>query len=446
MHTGDRSDTAVAILNGAIGDHLARTGNALATGLTLLARGRPVALERAALAQALPSAGPRVVVLLHGLMTTEAIWRLADGRDHGALLERDLDLTPLYLRYNSGLAIADSGAALASLLERLVEVYPAPLEELVLLGYSMGGLVARSACHVASLEGHRWLPLVRRAIYVGTPHRGAPLERAGRLVARVLQAVDDPYTRLAAELADLRSDGVKDLGDADLRHQDRARRLASPSLRDPHHPVPLLPSIRHHLVAGALSREPWLASLFGDALVSVASATDGAASGREAAPLPRGQVRVLPGLSHLALASRLEVYEQVRDWCEEELPASTPPSRPTRHAADLPVAAAPAGDPRPPPLPPPGQEASRPAARWRGLAQLAGEAVEHGAGAVERVHLATARRPFTVLERVPGLAGPARLVHRVHDAAVTGAYGLVRLAGRAVGAAAPGRSGAGRPR
>jgi triacylglycerol lipase len=234
------------------------------------------------------------------------------------LLRRDLGVTPLYLRYNTGLAIPDNGALLASLLEQLVDEYPAPLAEIVLLGFSMGGLVARSACHVATEQGHRWLGLVRRSIYLGTPHQGAPFERVGRVVARLLQAVDDPVTRLLADIANLRSDGVKDLGDADLRHQDRERRVASVLLRDPEHPVPLLPAIQHYLVAGTLSPSPWLTALLGDAIVPIGSATDGQAARAAAPELPSDHLKIVPGVAHMTLAHHSAVYAHIRGWCELE--------------------------------------------------------------------------------------------------------------------------------
>lgn len=65
--------------------------------------------------------------------------------------------------------------------------------------------------------------------------------------------------------------------------------------------------------------------------------------------------------------------------------------------------------------------------RWHGLAQLLTDAVEHGSRAVERVHLETASRPFTILEHIPGVAEPAHVVHQVHDLWVGGVYGTIRL-------------------
>ncbi|MCC6750438.1 MAG: alpha/beta hydrolase [Deltaproteobacteria bacterium] len=310
-----RLELALGVLNGAVGDYLARTRNGLATEMTLVHQGRPVPAAAAALARAYPQASRRAVLLVHGLMCTEDVWRLPDGSDYGSLLERDFGWTPLYLRFNSGLPIPDNGVALARLLEALPDVYPGPLEELVFVGFSLGGLVVRSACHEASLAGSPWLKRVRRAFYVGTPHRGAALERLGRAAAGLLRVIPDPYARLVAELGDLRSEGIKDLGDADLRHEDRARRRDGITLRDPQHPVPLLPGIAHHLVAGSVARDPRLSLLFGDAVVALSSATDG--SLRAASPLPADRVHVIPEATHLQLAHDLRVYDRLRAWCAE---------------------------------------------------------------------------------------------------------------------------------
>ncbi len=276
---GRRLELVLGVLNGLVGDHLHRTGNELATDMEL-AGGRPEVI------------GPRVVVLVHGLMCTESEWRMPDGSDYGSLLARDFGYTPLYVRYNSGRPIAENGDELARLLEALVE--REHIEEIALLGFSMGGLVIRSACHFAAAGGMRWLPLVRRAFYVGTPHLGSPWERAGRRLTRVLRMLPDPYAELAADLGDLRSRGIKDLG-------------------DPCHPFPLLPSIRHHLVAGFLDAR--IATLFGDALVPLASGTDGLCV--DLAAIPPGHVRILPGTAHMTLAHSPEVYAHLRAWCEE---------------------------------------------------------------------------------------------------------------------------------
>jgi hypothetical protein len=194
-----------------------------------------------------------------------------------------------------------------------------PLDEIIPIGFSMGGLVVRGGCHVASLEGHRWIDRVQRAIYVGTPHLGAPLERAGRVFTRVMRAIPDPYTRLIAELGDMRSDGIKDLGDGDVRHEDRARRQHRFALRDPRHPVPLLDRIRHHLVAASIAKDPTFAPFFGDALVPVPSATNGECIVTDPYALLPEHVKILGGVAHITLAHHPEVYAHVRAWCEEAI-------------------------------------------------------------------------------------------------------------------------------
>lgn len=315
---GRRAELAVGILNGAIGDYLRRSDNGLATEMTCVEAGAPMPLTPRALAKLQPRPTSKIVVLVHGLMCTEEHWQLADGSNYGSRLARDLGYTPLILRYNSGLAIADNGQALALLLEKLLAAYPLGVEEILLIGFSMGGLVIRSACHVAAREGHGWLERVARAVYIGTPHRGAPLERLARVGIELLRSIPDPYTQLIASLSDLRSDGLKDLGDADLRHEDRARRRPALSLRDPLHPVPLLPEIEHYLAAGALFAEPRLALLFGDVMVPVPSASNGECDSARSLAWPPDHVKVFPGLGHMALARHPDVYEQIKRWCQEE--------------------------------------------------------------------------------------------------------------------------------
>lgn len=313
---GRKLDKTLAVLNGLLGDYLASQGNGLATDMACYHRGQHVPLERDRLRQTQPKTTPRVAFFVHGTMCTEDIWRFPDGSDYGRKLQADLDVTPFYVRYNTGLPIADNGAAFARLLDSFVRVYPEPLEELILIGFSMGGLVVRSACHFAAEHESAWLSHVRRAIYIGTPHVGAPAERVGRAVTGLLRTIPDPYTRLIGELGDLRSAGIKDLGDADLRHEDRASTGSRLSLRDPRHPVPLLPGIRHALVAGSLWMDTHVLPLFGDSLVPLGSATGQGLADADDLEIPAKRIKVLPGRSHLDLPRDEEVYrfieEQVR--------------------------------------------------------------------------------------------------------------------------------------
>ena len=59
----------------------------------------------------------------------------------------DLGYTPVFVRFNTGRHISENGASLAALLDELVADWPVEVERIAIVGHSMGGLVARSACH-----------------------------------------------------------------------------------------------------------------------------------------------------------------------------------------------------------------------------------------------------------------------------------------------------------
>ncbi|APR86803.1 hypothetical protein A7982_12152 [Minicystis rosea] len=312
-------EMAIGALNGLVGDYLDRQRNGLATPMSLVHDDRPLLLTRAAIAAAYPAATSRAVVLVHGLMSTEHVFQLEGGETYASMLARDLGYTPFAVRYNSGLHISQNGEALDDLLARFVAAHPVPLTEVVLVGHSMGGLVIRSAAHFASARESAWLTLARRAFYLGSPHLGAPLERFGNVLAWALARVGNVYTDLVADIINLRSSGVKDLRYGNLRHEDWQGEDADALLANRRHPVPLLPQIRHHLIAGTLLDDPLVSVLFGDALVPLPSATGRARPHHRSALFPAEHVRVFPAFDHLRLAHDPEVYAQIRVWCEEEI-------------------------------------------------------------------------------------------------------------------------------
>lgn len=303
---GSAVDLAVAAINGFAGDRLTRDGNALATTMGLRHRGRAVAVQRAALSAAYPRPSRRVVLFVHGLACNENFWRPAVGGgavDVGRRLARELGCSALYLRYNTGLPIADNGRELARLLSALVAEWPVPIDELVLVGHSMGGLVLRSAAHHGA--GDEWTARVRHAFYLGSPHRGAPLEKAAHLGAWMLGWSD--VTRPLATLVNRRSRGIKDLRFGAVRDEDCGEDPDA-LLDDRTADLPLLDGAAHHFVTATLTRDgdhP-LGAMIGDWLVRRASA-----SGRTAHASAR--VVHIGGVSHLALVGHSAVYELIRD-------------------------------------------------------------------------------------------------------------------------------------
>ena len=316
-----RAGVALAVLNGAHGDLVAREAPSLALDMTVRVAGRDVPVDRAALAAGFPGASGSVAVFLHGLTENEGAWCFRAVRHHGdrsttygSMLQRDLGLTPVYLRYSTGLRIGDNGARLDALLARLVEQWPVPVQDVVLVGHSMGGLVARSALHQArggTPDAAPWTRLVRDTVTLGTPHLGAPLERGVHALAGALARV--PETRPVATLLDTRSAGIRDLRRGTLVADDEPRSGTTPGRR--HTWVPLHDGARHFVVLATVPRDPdgRLAHVVGDLLVPPRSAC-GDTGGDDRLAFPADHVHRLGGLHHFDLLNHPLVYAQLRRW------------------------------------------------------------------------------------------------------------------------------------
>jgi hypothetical protein len=316
--------TVLAALNGVLGDHLHDSGNPLALPMVLQHQGRVLELPPpGARLAGLPPRG-RVLLMVHGLCMHPGQWQPAatpagqarpagPGVDLGAALAADGDLCLLHLHYNTGLPVATNGRTLADRLQALVQAWPVPLEELVVVGHSMGGLVARSACLQAQARGHDWVQRLRSLVCLGTPHAGAPLERGGRVVDLLLGA--SPYTAAFGRLGRLRSAGI-----TDLRHG-----TVHPAAPGPRPPAPLPAHVRCFAVAGQLrggvlshrfagpAGERGLAWL-GDGLVPVDSALGRHDDAAHALQFPPEHRWVAQGLDHFELMTHPEVLARLRHW------------------------------------------------------------------------------------------------------------------------------------
>ncbi|MCA9490779.1 MAG: alpha/beta fold hydrolase [Myxococcales bacterium] len=283
------ADAALGAVNGAVGDHLAASANGLDLGMVLRLGDRYLDADGADVS------GP-IVVLVHGLATTEWCWALEAEAYHGdptatfgTMLAADAGLTPIYARYNTGRAVAENGRALAERLEALVAT--GEITRVVLVGHSMGGLVARSACDHAARVGHRWPTLVDLVVTLGTPHQGAPLARLGETATRGLLGLDLPTTQVLARVLAARSAGVRDLERGD---------------------VPLLDGIRYAFLSATVTEDPehpagrWL----GDLLVQVGSASGPRGVGARSFPI---HTATLGGVMHHQIQCHPEVYRQLRE-------------------------------------------------------------------------------------------------------------------------------------
>jgi pimeloyl-ACP methyl ester carboxylesterase len=284
-------------LNGAYGDRLA--GGPL--GVTMELRG-----DR--------EATGTVVVFVHGLGETDASWRFGGRPSYGERLREELGHTPLYARYNTGRHISDNGRALAL---ALAEV---DADELVLVGHSMGGLVIRSALHYGEPE---WTSRVKHVFCLGSPHMGAPLERAANLGGHHLRRL--PETAPFARLFDVRSSGIKDLRFGSCLEEDWLDRDPD-GLVDECGEVPFLPGATYYYVGATLTRDKDhpVARAIGDLLVQFPSASGAGPVRRLAFELDHGLH--LGGVNHFQLLNHPKVYEQLRGWIQAQRAASTSPA------------------------------------------------------------------------------------------------------------------------
>jgi len=299
----------LAAINGMVGDHLAASGNPLALGMTLLHEGEPLNLDGPA--PAIPEPGTRLLILVHGLCLDGERWT-RESRGQDLALARDLGYTLFHLQYNSGLHVSTNGQALSDLLETLLARWPAPVAEVALIAHSMGGLVARSACHQAGAAGRAWLGRLRHLICLGTPHHGAPLERWGHMLELGLEA--SPFANAFARLGSLRSAGITDLRYGNLLDADWQGPF--PDDGDHRRPVPLPGGVCCCAMA-ALAGEgkgSLKGRLLGDGLVPVDSALGVHPEGRRRLAFPEDRTWVGQGMSHMDLLARPEVYVQLRRW------------------------------------------------------------------------------------------------------------------------------------
>ena len=308
-----RGAFALAAVNGMWGDRLARDHAPLALGLDLRVDG---------------AVSDKAAVFVHGLCETDAAWRLGGGPTYGERLREDLGHTPVYARYNTGRHISDNGRALAAALEALVAEHD--VQELVLVGHSMGGLVARSACHYGEREGLAWTEALRHVVCLGSPHMGAPLERAAARGAHWLSRL--PETAPLARVLTVRSAGVKDLRYGACLEEDW--RDVDPDDWGPDRcaDFPFLPTATYYYVGATLARDKdsLLARLIGDVLVQFPSASGDGPLRKLAFEIDHGMH--LGGAHHLQLLNHPRVYAQLSTWLTGSPAAGGRAAEPARAA------------------------------------------------------------------------------------------------------------------
>lgn len=421
-----------SILNGVIGDYLVQQNNPLAIEMgfyhqnTLVLRHDDSAslnLHQVSVDGCLSN---KVVVLLHGLTNLETIWDFdthhsdddcPTGDDnYGLRLQQDFGFTPLYLRYNTGLPIEENGRQFARLMDRLVTECPVAIDEIVLVGFSMGGLLMRYAQKAASESAFNWLDRLTHCFYLGTPHEGSHLEKFGHMASAVVRAIPRPYISQWADWIDVRSEGIQDLKNG-LAHLNDAADIdaesASPS-------GSFYLGANHHFVSGSLSpaRNSLLNKWLGDSLVRHPSANPDSA--------PEGsQFAHFDGVPHIPLAHSNRVYQQIKAWLET---GDTSVALVRYEVSNLELLNQKRDSTR--------SNDSRTTATNKallaGAIDLLAVGYEKTVDAVESMHLFIAKEPYAVLQKIPVTRPVSEVVDATHTGISESIYRSVRLGGKLI--------------
>lgn len=347
---GPHREAVISALNGICGDHLERSGNTLAIPMRLRVLLPPLdpteetpALETSrdehavekqvpfanlfevekrsveihpqpeALAQSDFSPGSRLLILVHGLSMNDREWT-SHQHNHAEALAENNDYTPVYVLYNSGRNVSTNGRELCNQLTGLLETWPVPVDSITFIGFSMGGLLTRSAMDIARHEGHAWLGKVDKAAYVGTPHHGAVMERGGYWLQKGLSF--SPYTAPLTALGRIRSAGITDLRHGNVADDDWQHHDEHEDHTDRRRPIPLAGGIKHYAIAATLSKRSGerIGRLLGDGLVHPSSATGRHKERDFNLSFPEGHTKIIYGLGHLAMLHDSRVLDQLKNW------------------------------------------------------------------------------------------------------------------------------------
>jgi len=310
-----KKEIIISVLNGVIGDYLVKKNNPLAIPMRFRYQGANLQHNADAILEGYGSkVNGKILLLIHGLCMTDVQWT-RKGINLGEVVASELDKTPVYLYYNSGLHISENGKELSTHLESLIEQWPVPITEIVIMGHSMGGLVARSAFHYGEKDGLKWTSLLKKLIFLASPHHGAPLERLGNYVDLALDATF--FTKPFARVGKIRSPGITDLRygsilEEDWEHTDRFEKR-----KDDRTYVPLPHQVECYAISALYSRDKarrLKRQFIGDGLVPQDSALGIHKNPEKNLFFKETNIFTVYKTSHLDVLNNEEVLQKILEW------------------------------------------------------------------------------------------------------------------------------------
>ena len=309
----DDKEAIRAVLNGVIGDYLKKNENPLMINMQFRHQAKVISLDSKSIEKAYPTINGKILLMVHGSCLNDIQWTRKE-HNHGMALAKELHKTPIFLHYNSGLHISTNGQEFNELLEELVLHWPVPVEELVIIAHSMGGLVSRSALYYGQQMQKSWTKYLKKIIFLGTPHHGAPMAKAGNFLDVALEAI--PYAKPFARLGKIRSAGVTDLKYGNLLDQDWQNNDRFKIQGDQRQNISLPERVECYSIAGIACKETGSKSskLLGDKMVGVKSALGQHKNPDKNLHFKKENTWIAYESSHSELLSNPKIYTKIKSW------------------------------------------------------------------------------------------------------------------------------------
>jgi pimeloyl-ACP methyl ester carboxylesterase len=312
IKSSDKKEVLLSVLNGVIGDHLEEKENPLKIDMQFRYQSKAIQIDNESLKETYPKINGKILLMIHGSCMSDIQWN-RKNHNHGEILSEKLDKTPIYLNYNSGKHISTNGKELNKNLQKLIENWPVPVEEIVIIAHSMGGLLTRSVLYYAGQNENNWTKHLKKVAFLGTPHHGSHVERMGNYLDLILESV--PYLKPFARLGKIRSAGVTDLRygnliDEDWQHIGRFERKG-----DQRKHIQLPNKIEFFAVAAVIGKKTTGSTrIFGDNLVDVKSALGKHKKTEKSLHFKEDTILIVYENNHLDLLSNSEILEKLKIW------------------------------------------------------------------------------------------------------------------------------------
>ena len=313
IKASDKKEIILSVLNGVIGDYLEEKENPLKIEMQFRYQSKSFLLDPKTIKATHPNVNGKILLMLHGSCMNDIQWT-RKKHNHGEIIAKELNKTPIYLNYNSGRHISTNGKNLNNLLEELVRNWPVPVEELLVIAHSMGGLVMRSAIHYGEQEQNNWTKHLKKVVFLGTPHHGSHVERKGNYLDIMLEAI--PYVKPFARLGKIRSAGVTDLRYGNLVDEDWLDNDPFERKTDQRRHIPLPKEIKFYSIAAVIGKKTTTIStkILGDTLVDVKSALGQHKNPNKSLFFKKENRWIVYENNHLDLLSNPKIMEKIKDW------------------------------------------------------------------------------------------------------------------------------------